>query len=117
MFITPSSATSWLFHGVWCVLRGPGAAWVVGCTWKGALLGEQHPWPQVPLQDSAQLFLTAGAPTLKDVVNMVVVLGWWLDLVILKVLSNLNNSVFLRKIFQVLEKSCVIEGKGSALEC
>lgn len=86
-----------------------------GCTWKGAFLGKQHPWPHVPLQDSAQLFLTAGALALKDEVNVVLVLGWWLDLVILKVLSNLHHSVFLRRVFQALERSCVIEGKGSAV--
>lgn len=80
MFTTPSGATSWLFHGVWCVLMGPGAGWVVGCTWKGALLGEKHPWTHVPVKDSAQPFLIAGAPAHKD--EVVVVLGGWLDLVI-----------------------------------
>lgn len=77
------------------MLMGAGAGWVVGCIWNGALLGEQHPWPHVPLQDSAQLFIAAGAPAHKAEVNMVVVLGGWFDLVILKVLSNLNNFVFL----------------------
>lgn len=67
------------------------------------------------LQDSAQLFPTAGAAAHKDEVNMVVVLGGWLDLVILKVLSSLNNSVCLRRVFEVLERSWVIEGKGSAV--
>lgn len=117
VFLTPSGATSWLFHGVWCVLMGLGSGWVVECTWIGDLLGEQCPWPHVPLRDSAEPLVTAGAPVHKVEVNTVVILGEWLGLLILNILSICNDSVFLRRVFQVieLERSCVMEGRGSAV--